>query len=580
MAETTDTSDESTIAPSPPVTKEQPIFSLRIFQTLDAAQSGHGIPHKDFPQYAAYLTKRLARVRHVKAVRATLVHNHKYVEGVSGRRHAYAARTKNPVFVEHENPIWSLFYQAERAWAVACELQQNQSASKVNLHPHVQRRLNKAVKFAVLLEDLSRRCCDEQTVAECQAYAAWMKANAALEHKTYVAAYQDYKSSMNLLLQLAATVDTDTSPDALALRDIWTTRAETVLRPLVRFCQYEAKDIVEAEESTTKTSVQPTTSGGIVLSFRGKDIALDSYKQLKVLYLKMESILAADTSHLDEGQFLQLLSDLDDALDLVQVEHSHYATLSAGPAVTAKREELMDLKGYFQYQKLAVSRQQQEARIQDLTQDAEIVHVYDALQQNTVAMAALSSASGGADNNVEDDPFYLEAQAHVVRIRAFRCYYLARLYESTLSGTPQQVLALLRQAKQLTAQAREEIAACDMDDADTYLTALKDLASKIQALMTRAEALRYLQTKAATGGSSKSDRPLWLRLDDLDAGSVLADDPPLTIPMPCKPAFYDVAWQYVGGDFPLDELDAYIATHEPKSTSSGGLLSWFSSSKS
>jgi hypothetical protein len=560
-----------------PPAKEQPTFSLQIFQTLDQAQSGHGIPHKDFGQYASYLTKRLSRVRHVKAVRSTLVHNHKYVEGVSGRRHAYAARNETPESVENVNLVWNLFYQAERAWAVACELQQSQSACKKNLHPYVQRRLNKAVKFATQLADLSVRCCDEQTVQECQAYAAWMKANAALEHKKYVVAYKDFKESMNGLLQLAGNVDTDTSPDGLALRDIWTTRAETVLRPLVRFCQYEAKDeIVEEETSQTAAkTVQPTSA--IVLNFRGKDIALDSYKQLKVLYLKMENILA-DTSHLDELQFLQLLSDLDDALGLVQAEYSHYETLSAGPAVTAKREELLDLKGYFQYQKLAVSRQQQEARIKDLTQDAEIVHVYDALQQNTVAMAALAGGSGG--ENVEDDVFYLEAQAHVVRIRAFRCYYLARLYESTLGGTPQQVLALLRQAKQLTARAQEEIAACDMDDAESYLTALVELASKIQALMTRAEALRYLQTQAASGGSSKSDRPLWLRLDDLDAGSCLADDPPLTMPMPCKPAFYDVAWQYVGGEFPLDELDEYIAAHEPKSTSSGGLLSWFSSSKS
>lgn len=563
-----------------PPAKEQQTFSLQIFQTLDQAQSGHGIPHKDFGQYAQYLTKRLSRVRHVKAVRSTLVHNHKYVEGVSGRRHAYATRNESPATVENVNVVWNLFYQAERAWAVACEKQQSQSASKQNLHSVVQRRLNKAVKFATQLEDLSVRCCDEQTVVECQVYAAWMKANAALEHKKYATAYQHYKKSMNGLLQLADNVDIETSPDGLALRDVWTTRAETVLRPLVRFCQYEAKDeIVQEETSQTAAAVktvQPTSA--IVLSFRGKNIALDSYKQLKVLYLKMESILA-DTSHLDELQFLQLLSDLDDALGLVQVEHSHYDTLSAGPAVTAKREELLDLKGYFQYQKLAVSRQQQEARIKDLTQDAEIVHVYDALQQNTVAMAALPGGSGN-DSNVEDDPFYLEAQAHVVRIRAFRCYYLARLYESTLGGTPQQVLALLRQAKQLTVQAREEIAACDMDDADIYFKALVDLASKIQALMTRAEALRYLQTQAASGGSSKSDRPLWLRLDDLDAGSVLADDPPLTIPMPCKPAFYDVAWQYVGGEFPMEELDEYIATHEPKSTASGGILSWFSSSKS
>jgi hypothetical protein len=564
---------------APPV-QDQKTFSLHIFQSLDQAQSGHGIPHKDFAQYSSYLTKRLSRVRHVKAVRSTLVHNYKYAEGVSGRRHAYTARNETPETVVHENVIWNLFYQAERSWAVACELQQSQSQAKKNLHPHVQRRLNKAVKFATQLTDLSVRCCDEQTVAECQAYASWMKANAALEHKKYAIAYKAFKESMNGLLQLAENVDLETSPDALALGDVWTTRAETVLRPLVRFCQYEAKDGIEEETSQTTAatakSVQP--SSAIILNFRGKDIALDSYKQLTVLYLKMENILA-DTSHLDELQFLQLLSDLDDAILLVQAEYSHYETLTAGPAVTAKRQELLILKGYFQYQKLAVSRQQQEARIQHLTQDAEIVHVYDALQQNTVAMAALPGGSEG-DNNIEEDPFWLEAQAHVVRIRAFRCYYLARLYESTLSGTPEQVLALLRQAKQLTARAQEEIAACDMDDADSYLTALEDLGSKIRALMTRAEALRYLQTQAATGGSSKSDRPLWLRLDDLDAGSVLADDPPLIIPMPCKPAFYDVAWQYVGGDFPLDDLDEYIAAHEPKSSSSGGILSWFSSSKS
>lgn len=108
MAET----DEIAIANSaPPPPKEQTIFSLQIFQTLDLAQSGHGIPHKDFGQYQQYLSKRLSRVRHVKAVRSTLVHNHKYVEGVSGRRHAYASRNESPEHVEHENVVWSLFYQ-------------------------------------------------------------------------------------------------------------------------------------------------------------------------------------------------------------------------------------------------------------------------------------------------------------------------------------------------------------------------------------------------------------------------------------------------------------------------------------
>jgi signal recognition particle subunit SRP68 len=571
MAEASD--DTPVAAPAEP----EEIFSLQLFQTLDQAQSAHGILHQDFAQYHHYLSQRLSRVRHAVAVKSVLVHNHKYAEGVSGRRHAYCSRDESPVVVAHENVIWNLFYQAERAWTHACQLQ-SQTAAKKNQHTHVQRRLNKAVKFAVQLQDLAARCCDEQTVQECRSYAAWMKANCALEHKKFAEAFVAYNESMTILMQLTEQKESEQSPETLGLRDIWTRRVETVLRPLVRFCQYEAKDEIAEEDlfqaAAVATDMTSLASLGLTLTFRGKDIALESYKQLTVLYLKMESVLA-DTSNLDEAQFLQLLSDLDDALRLVQQEYSHYESLAAGPAVTAKREELQVLKGYFQYQQLSVSRKQQEARIQELTEDAEIVHVYDALQQNTVAMAALPASSG--DENVEEDPFWLEAQAHVARIRAHRCYYLARLYESTLGGTPQEVLALLRQAKQLTARAKEEIAACDMDDCDVYLTALDELSVKIRALMTRAEALRCLQTQAASGGSTKSDRPLWLRLDDLDAGNLLADDPPLTIPMPCKPAFYDVAWQYVGGDFPLDELDECIAAHEPKSKTSfsGGLLSWF-----
>ena len=45
--------------------------------------------------------------------------------------------------------------------------------------------------------------------------------------------------------------------------------------------------------------------------------------------------------------------------------------------------------------------------------------------------------------------------------------------------------------------------------------------------------------------------------------SALVDNPLLPIPMPCKPAFYGLAWPVVGGNLPTDKLDTYLAKHDP-----------------
>lgn len=571
-------------------------YVLQVFQRLEEAQSSHGVPAADYSQYHAYCTKKLDRLRHNKIVRTQLVHNHKYVEGVSRRRHAYCPRKEKGVLeeiegaapvaasVKHENIFWNLFFQAERAWAQACALQQHQpqptittgKPKKQNNHDYVQRRLNKASKWAqVFAENVAASAnCDAQTVQESKAYAAWMEGNAALEHKQYAAAYRHYKQSMTILLELAEAIKSTTADD-LAVRDIWTTRAETVLRPLARYCQYEAKDELSAED-LAETTVPKTTakqdqiSSSIVLHFRGQDIALDTYKQMAVLYLKMEPSLKHPGS-LDESQFLYLLSDLDDAAQMVATEIKQYESVaSTGPAVTAKLSNLGTVQAYFRFQKLSVWRHQQEKRVAELQNDAEIVHVYDALQQNAVAMAELSAAD-------EDDPYRLEAHAHNARIRALRCYYLARLYESTLNGTHNQVLALLKQSQKLSKRAIEEIAACDTigeTEADTYFNALDVMSVKIKAMKCRVEATKYLES-STMGFSSNTDRPLWLRLDELDAGTVLTDDPPIPIPMPCKGVFYDAAWQHVAANVSLAEIKDYIAAHEPKKSR---FLGWFGTS--
>jgi RNA-binding signal recognition particle 68 len=611
---------------------ESTLTTLNIFQKLDEAQSNHGVPVSDYAQYHSYCTKRLDRLRHNKAVRSQLVHNQRYVEGVTGRRrHAYCSRKQafsvkeskdeeitgivlehsdegspstelsdpgasdgaQTVVITHENIYWNLFFQAERAWAQACALQQHNAPAlvkganrkKASNHAYVQRRLNKAAKWARdLREAVSIKSgglvCDEQTVKECRAYAAWMEGNAALEHKHYGPAYHYYREALSILLELAAAPlgANEDSVVALAIRDLWTTRAESAVRPLVRYCQYEAKEELTDTDGTA-AMINPTQKLGaspssIVLHFRGQDIALDTYKQIAVLYLKMEPYLKSPGA-LDETQFLQLLSDLDDATQLVATEMRQYESVGSttGPAVAAKLSSLRAVHAYFRYQKLSIWRYQQEKRVATLTNDVEIVHVYDALQQNAIAMAELPMAD---DHNSDDDPDCLEAQAHVVRIRALRCYHLARLYESTLNGTSKQILALLKHSETLARRATEEVAASDTieeSEAESYLDALSEMCVKIKAMKCRVEATKYLES-TADGFATSTQRPLWLRLDDLDAGQVLADDPPLPIPMPCKGVFYDLAWQQVVT--PVAALEEYIAAHETKK--SRGFLGWFGSS--
>ena len=648
-------------------TETQPTFHLSLFQTLGKAQSAHGIPLLDYAQYHAYCTKRLHRIRHHRDVRNRLVHNFKYRKqapsqgsldaggggGKKGRsrvpvggRHAFCPQQSIPPdgIIPHEYILWHLVFQAERAWAMACSLQSssnNNSANsgsiintasnnknkKAKTKSHIISRLNKAVHWARNLEDavVQRACATPVTQREVQSYLMWMLGNQQLQREEYAAAFRFFSSSRNILLELAAMPSTNESTENelknstgptsgvdaehVALQDMWTNRADNLLLPLIRYCQYEAKDedlaLSEEEAHQSSSTASKKKSNAIALEFRNRIIALDSYPQLVVLYLKLEKHLIGPSTvdnddesrtPMSESDFLQYLSDLDDALRLSIQELQRFNDLPDGPAVEAKRKELSTLKAFFQYHKLSLQRQHQEERLEDtnvFTADAaEMLHVYDALLQNVQAMADLNQ-DDDSNYNPEDDPCWLQAQTHVIRIRALRCFQLARLYESPvwLAGTTTgQVLALLQQCSRLQRRAMEEVAACDYaNSADEviYQRQLKKLKIHVQAMIARTSAVKFLEQRESESSSDQNtalskatNRPLWLRLRDLDAGPVLADqDPsPILMPIPCKPVFYDVAWEHVTDSLASTQvLDECIAMHEPKKKAGGGFLNWFSS---
>jgi RNA-binding signal recognition particle 68 len=257
--------------------KQPPL--LRIFDTITAAQDVHGnvIRQPDnFRRYRMYCSHKMDRLRHHRDARSALVHNPKFPGATvvvtnakpKQHRHAYGHRPTllsqyQPIERETEaintisppqNLYYLLLFQAERAWAMACELQQGKKKVKT-LHGHVQRRLNKAVKHAQQLLTLVEtqqqqldQTIDAVTVQECRAYLQWCQGNAALEHAAAanaldayrLEAHRSYRQAHYALQRLVATADSSSS---------WRYFSNHVLFPLVRYTKHEARNLLDVYRS-------------------------------------------------------------------------------------------------------------------------------------------------------------------------------------------------------------------------------------------------------------------------------------------------------------------------------------------
>ena len=599
----------------------------------------------------------------------------------------------------HENVIWNLFYQAERAWAQACSLllvhQQQQSSpstaasssaanqykKKLSNHRHVQNRFNKAVYWSQLLYNTAQALLSTLSssetqninenggtavmfVQECYAYMKWMEGNAAIEHKDYVSAYKSYSHSIQTLYHLPQYHRT---ADELSLsllpqptniyHEKWKWHVENVLRPLVRYCQYEMKGMdmnhhVEGEENDilqlidqqqgSKVAASTSSSSTTKICFRNVDVTFDNQlfsQQITVSYLKLEPLLSSlvvstnDSNDDDESTRSRLMSDLDDLMSFVMKEYKMKFHNQSSSVAAPQQQQLsfITFYSYLKYYKLSIWRRQQEKRIKETLNASsssksndtgtshhlnsilpDMIHLYTTLQQIVLSMneliptAMMSTAMTTSGTQFdEDDPYTLEAQAHIVRVRAFRCYYMAQYNEmigisysnDNMNGEQQKRIMsnnlrtfqqqqyvasrlLLQQSQLLTKRAIEETSACE-DDAtlllssqliNTYVTELEQLNTHIKAMFCRLDATYYLYQQqfgsstldtvnnVCTAKSLSTmtpsfplnpDRPLWMRYyeendeDGKNGEATWADVPPLPIPLPCKGVFFDLAVQYI-----------------------------------
>ena len=413
---------------------------------------------------------------------------------------------------------------------------------------------------------------------------------------------QEYATAMTLCHELSQDTDSIEDPaKRLERQDLFLTRADTVLRPLFRYCKYELKQVGQPfsvqEPRLASTSAGSTTSADedeISITFRGQELLLES-KELRVVLLKLQSLQQerasateeskqkGDTAGDNDTSFLNILSVLDDALEIVQSQLSTLEQAQSGPAVQAKRQRYFLWKGYLQWLKTQRVMDHTASLLETISGHAERVHIYDALLQHAKSLLQLPRPD--EDEN-EDDEFALQAQANIMRLRALKTYHMALHYLQELQNC-NAAWALLEHSTALCKRAKEEIAACDEDmpHSEEYLAELEALPTA--SARAAIQAAWYLQQSAGSlGGANGSrrrttKRPLLLRLQDQDAGTVLAGDLQ-PIPIPCKPVFYDLALDHaLDTASSLNPIQDYLDEHtvktepEPSPKSGGkGLLGW------
>ncbi|KAL3801028.1 hypothetical protein HJC23_002321 [Cyclotella cryptica] len=588
----------------------------------------------------------------------------------SKSKHAYRAidmsRFPSEVLASHENYFLEPLYCAERAWAQAMAIkdverggrlgeeeattagggEKKKKKSSSRLRSDRLKRMKKAVAYAEILEGLT--VCtksvvvvegkeedggeenaadmpvDEYTRMEAKAYASWMRGNLAMEREDWKTACEEYQTAFTLCETIAKSgigsdgddaVGTDVDKVAqLELLDFFTTRANNVIAPLLRYCMYELQERgVSTNESILNTNLQTSmleASGSNTsnIVFRDNSIVVES-KELKMALLKVQDAKKEweddknnnnnnnnnASNNAEDSKFMDLLSGYDDVISLATQESKQLVTLKSGPAVNAKKFQLVNIVGYCKYQKLKLVMERNEDMVNGILKRhgggsknrkkeltlkhlEEVTHLYDALLQDAQAIASLPGG-GSVDDFVDgsssvEDEFLLEAKANILRLRSLRCYYLARMHASPLVGKYSHAVALLDQAESLAREALEEIGACDlMERRDEILERLSNVVEEMKGEKCRVFAMAYLSANY----SSNTSLPLLQRLHDYDIPATptyIADVPPKLEPIACKPSFFDVALNYVA-DYPMEDLERVLEMQGEKATGSSGLLGWF-----
>ena len=324
----------------------------------------------------------------------------------------------------------------------------------------------------------------------------------------------------------------------------------------------------QSKEIATNTETKTKTTASYTIEFRTKTISITN-ESLCINLLKINTL---QKEQKEKPNWNVLIQEYDTISDLIQQEMS--TSLSQSTMSDYKR-----LKQYVTYNKLQLLLQRNEHLVKDLLKKKQkwedITHVYMLLLQDARSVVTCLQDS-------TDDECFLLAQAQVIRYRALYSCSLAHCYASSMDTNVEEYYhkakGLYEHSLELASMAAEELSACR--DVDELVNGMVELETEITGARCRLEACRYLKSGVV------SQLPLLQRLND---STLILNHDKKTKPfylvdgiqtyrhVPCKPTFFDLAWNYIEEMDPTkEELQKYIEDLEVKEKGgSSRFLGWF-----
>ncbi|XP_017888148.1 signal recognition particle subunit SRP68 [Ceratina calcarata] len=521
---------------------EQKTYSLEILRIIKEAQQQHGLRHSDYQRYRGYCSRRIRRLR-------------KVLKAPQGDKRHFKRRDITASMVTDDKFLQIPLMIAERAWSYAMQLRQ-ESNTEPRKKFHLISRLRKAATYSLQLQELIEAInCDARTKLEAQAYVAWIHGSLHFELQLWKKAMENLKKAQVVYGKLASAL-----PELEQM--IYNARVEE-LAPSLRYCAYNIGDttaiddlmqmrgqlsgelLASLDSLIAQTREKQTNTEEV--TWRGKSCGVVPPRAAGLLIADSRLNQTLEKAATNQAKIDLLEAHLIDCKDAISVVRDFYKNELKNKD-SDKPSPSQHLITYLQYIRLSRTLERNLTLIKVAEESAkakpqDIVRLYEAALHNLVEISQLQ----------DDEEFAREQEAKTKAYRAFRCYYLA------------QSLANLHRWRE--AMALYQRSGQHMNDALKYGAVLPEsLREALQTLETAIEGAKYAahahsvledeqEEEPESNKYTKTKKPLYERLQEYREDNALLTKqpnvyklPPAMQPIPCKPLFFDLAFNMI--EFP------------------------------
>ncbi|GET01708.1 signal recognition particle subunit SRP68-like [Rhizophagus clarus] len=574
-------------------------FSLDILALTNEARNTYGLRHQDYSRYRQYCTQKVHRLR-------------KSLNFTHGKGKPFQKKEISNIAVNDVRYLRIVLFDTERAWSYAMELKrESRSSGDIRKKHHLIKRLKKAAKCGEQLEKLCSRdsnIVDTRTYFETQAYSALMSGYFLFEKQSWQAALDKFAAARTIYEKLSkagsshqeilcqsAIDDIDPNIRFCAFKLKLGTDSNTGVEDLVKITIGKNKgvglDLLEAEvESVLAQTRQEKAAALTSISWRGRVVPLKN-ADLAICILRAREATTnlenASDANAEEATKMELFDFLleaygdaekfaknavkEDAEATAKIKSSKSEQISADLNFVYNYVAYNYLSRRIQRNLMLVSSLQLSLENHEHVEERfiggkyqDIVKLYDNVLQSLTEIGDLSAVQNDVNLSREID-------SKIWYYKAWRTLYVASAY-SALNKEWEAIL-LYERAKEYNAQARASLSQLILDKDDILVVTSKEISELeniLRGLKCKARAAWHIgldsnvtkkmselsfddKSKADGNIDNREEPSLNKRLSQypssLSMKNVrLIDFPPEFTPIPAKPLFFDIAFNYV--DFP------------------------------